>query len=109
MPENNFLYVFLEMHIPEAGLHHGTYAELEPLGTEQDPCTIRRFIELSDGSITGGKKGDLSFNLLVEPQEKVPHPSQYAAFSDIEAKEITQEEFNSHWAALCELYPELKN
>ncbi|MDO4911782.1 MAG: hypothetical protein Q3972_08595 [Corynebacterium sp.] len=106
---SNHLYVAISMSIPEAGINMRQFAELRPLGGVEDPCEIIRFIELADGSsISGGFHPGATTALSLPPQPQVPHPEKYSDFPDIEAKEMSPEEFEAHWVELEALFPELR-
>lgn len=101
----DFLYVRIEMTIPQVGttVH---IAELEELNTQM--CTMRRIIELdAQGSIQGGAYGDKMVGLAAPPADVVPHPNSYGDFTDISATNLNADEFESLWAEAITKFPEL--
>ncbi|WP_146128903.1 hypothetical protein [Corynebacterium sp. 13CS0277] len=82
-------------------------AEVVPL-PEGPNCTFQRYIEMADGqSITGGKNGGRSVNLMAEPMDVVPHPDTYGDFEGINVTPLTAEEFEALWQEAIMLHPEL--
>lgn len=102
---SDFLYVRIEMTIPQVGttVH---IAELEPLNTQM--CTMRRIIELDpQGTIQGGAVGEKSVGLAAPPADVVPHPDSYGDFPDISARHLHADEFESLWAEAVTKFKEL--
>lgn len=102
---SDFLYVRIEMIIPQVGttVH---IAELEELNSQM--CTMRRIIELDTrGSIQGGAYGEKMVGLAAPPADVVPHPSTYGDFPDIDARNLNAEEFETLWAEATTKFPSL--
>ncbi|GAB2516637.1 hypothetical protein CATRI_13055 [Corynebacterium atrinae] len=99
------LYVRIDMSIPGAGsVTH--LAELEEIDSET--CTMLRIIELDPAErIRGAATQDMAVGMDNRPQTVVPHPDTYADFPDIDARKLTDEEFEGLWAEASATFPEL--
>lgn len=99
------LYVRIDMSIPGAGsVTH--LAELEEIDPET--CTMLRIIELDPAErIRGAATQETSAGMNNRPQATVPHPDTYADFPDIEARKLTNDEFEGLWAEATAAFPEL--
>ncbi|MCS4492251.1 hypothetical protein N7326_07820 [Corynebacterium sp. ES2794-CONJ1] len=105
--DQHLLYIRLDLTIEGAGsVSH--IAELKPLDPTQ--CELQRIIELDpQGVIQGAGSPDYAAGLASTPNKRVPHPDTFDTFPDIEAFDVTADEFLRLWEDAVTKFPELAN
>lgn len=100
------IYTQITMTIPQAGqsIHA---AELEEI--DDNTCSMLRIVELDpNGVVRGAASQDTVVGMFQRPNDVVPHPRSYDSYEDIDALELSQEEFEALWAEALALFPSLK-
>lgn len=98
-------YIRTDLTVPGSGsaIH---VAELEEI--DRTSCTMVRIIELApDEAIMGAHGNGKSAGNSNQPNAVVPHPDTYDDFPDIDARRLSQDEFEALWNEALTKFPEL--
>lgn len=100
------MYTQITMTIPQAGqsIHA---AELEEI--DHNSCSMLRIVELDpEGVVKGAASHNTVVGMFQRPNDVVPHPRTYNSYEDIDALELSPEEFEALWAEAKALFPSLR-